>query len=104
MYIDFLLLCWIGNKVQFMKRCSFERKLITIMSFHKTFLSLINFTCILIITSVLAIYNKITLNFYHSGIYLSQSLICDLFRANIFKSKEFLCHITILVVTFVTEL
>lgn len=47
-------LSWIESKILFMKRasCSFRRKLTTIMSFHKIFLSVINFSWIL----VLAIY------------------------------------------------
>lgn len=50
-------LSWIESKILFMKRasCSFRRKLTTIMSFHKIFLFVINFSWILIIVSVLAV-------------------------------------------------
>lgn len=40
----------------------------------------------------------------YNGTYLSYSLICDLFRVNIFKPEGLLSHITMLVVAFVTEL
>lgn len=51
-------LSWIGNTILFVKRCNclFGRKLTTIMSFHRMFLSLINFSLILMITLVLAVY------------------------------------------------